>query len=277
MLVSVGLAPASRQDLARQPGTPVDGIGDAARTDDTADYTEVTFLKGTTLVQLRANKLKDGTDRKAQVAAVAGEIARRVPADPPETDEQTDGICGRVDPAAVRDVLGEDPGVSRSFTYATGSATCSWATGAVDAKEVSVAVYTNSYAGPFLADCAAYEPTADVPGDGDAFTIPGVAYADRRGRPGRVGPRHLPAARRSPHPAARHAAAQGAARRARSRCCGRHPLDERRERRRRQRPGVPVAGLLVAVPRSPPGSPRCPPYPRTRRRPAGPRPARRAR
>ncbi len=176
-LVSVGLAPATRRDLARQPGTPADGIGDAARTDDTADYTEVTFLKGTTLVQLRANKKKDGTDRKAQVAAVAGEIARRVPADPPETDEQTDGICSRVDPAAVRDVLGEDPGISRSFTYATGSATCSWATGAVDAKEVSVAVYTNSYAGPFLADLRGNEPTADVPGDGDAFTIPGIAYA----------------------------------------------------------------------------------------------------
>lgn len=180
LLVSVGLAPASRTDLARQPGKPVDGIGDAARVDGSARFTTVAFLKGRTLVQVRANKNADGSDRAGQVAAVAAEIARKVPADPPETDEQTEGICDRVDPSAVRGVLRADPGVSRSFTYASGSASCSWATGAVDARSVTVVIYTNAYAGPFLANLEASEPSSPVPGITGGFTIPGVAYAVAR-------------------------------------------------------------------------------------------------
>ena len=177
LLVSVGLAPASRAELARQPGRPVDGIGDAARSDDSGRYTTVSFLKGSTLVQVRANRNADGKARAGQVAAVAAEIAQKVPSDPPETDEQTDGLCDRVDESAVRAVLGEDPGVSRSFTYPTGSATCSWATGAVNARLVTVSVFTNAYAGPFLAELERSEPSAKVPGITGGFTIPGVAYA----------------------------------------------------------------------------------------------------
>ena len=176
-LVSVGLAPASAADLARLPGKPVDGIGDAARADDSAGFTTVSFLRGTTLVQVRANKNSDGADRAAQVAAVATEIARKVPSDPPETDDQTKGVCAQVDQKAVHDVLGEAPGVSRSFTYPNGSATCSWATGARDARAVTVGVYTNVYAGPFLADLEKTEPSAEVPGVPGGFTIPGTAYA----------------------------------------------------------------------------------------------------
>ncbi|MEO5711071.1 MAG: hypothetical protein ABIQ59_14775 [Nocardioidaceae bacterium] len=175
--VGVGLAPARRADLARQPGRPADGIGDAARVAETSGGITVAFLKGTTLVQVRADRNTDGTDRSDQVAAVATEIAAEVPSEPPETDEQTTGLCDRVDPAAVREVLGQDPGVSRSFTYPSGSATCSWATGAVDARAVTVAIYTNAYAGPFLADLRGNEPTNDVPGPDDAFTNPGVAYS----------------------------------------------------------------------------------------------------
>jgi hypothetical protein len=108
---------------------------------------------------------------------VAAEIATRVPSAPPETDEQVTGLCDQVDPGAVRGVLRQDPGVSRSFAYPSGSATCSWATGAVDARAVTVTVYTNRYAGPFLADLRGNEPTADVPGVTGAFTNPGIAYA----------------------------------------------------------------------------------------------------
>ena len=177
VLLSVGLAPATRADLGRLPGRPVDGIGDAARTDDSVGSTTVSLLKGATLVQVRADKNDDGTDRTRQVAAVAAEIARAVPVDPPPTDEQTSGVCTRVDRSAVRDVLKADPGVSRSFTYPTGSATCSWATAAVGARSVTVSVYTNVYAGPFLADLEGTEPSAKVPGITGGFTIPGTAYA----------------------------------------------------------------------------------------------------
>jgi hypothetical protein len=177
LLVSVGLAPASRADLARQPGRPVGGIGDAARIDDSGRYTTVSFLKGATLVQVRAYKNADGKARAGQGAAVAAEIAQKVPSDPPETDEQTDGICDRVDPSAVRAVLGGDPGLSRSFTYMRGSATGSWATGAVDARFVNVGVYTNAYAGPFLAELERSEPSAKVPGVTGGFTLPDTAYA----------------------------------------------------------------------------------------------------
>lgn len=177
LLVSVGLAPASRADLARQPGRPVRGIGDAARSDGSGRSITVSFLKGSTLVQVRANQSADGTDRAGQVAAVAAEIAQKVPSDPPETDDQTDGICDRVDPSAVRAVLGGEPGVSRSFTYPSGSATCSWATGAVGGRFVAVGVYTNAYAGPFLAELEHSEPSAKVPGITGGFTVPGTAYA----------------------------------------------------------------------------------------------------
>ena len=44
-VVSVGLAPATRADLARLPGEPVDGIGDAARAADQAGFTTVSFLR----------------------------------------------------------------------------------------------------------------------------------------------------------------------------------------------------------------------------------------
>jgi hypothetical protein len=177
LLVSVGLAAASRVDLGRLPGKPVDGIGDAARTTGSEDFSTLSFLKGTTLVQVQAKKASDGTDRSSQVAAVAADIARAVPSVPPATDEQTSDRCTQVDRSAVRGVLNARPGVSRSFTYPTGSTACSWATAAVGARMVTVSLYTNAYAGPFLAGLESTESSAKVPGIPGAFTIPGVAYA----------------------------------------------------------------------------------------------------
>jgi hypothetical protein len=177
LLVGVGLAPATRKDLAGLPGRPVGGIGDAARAADQASSTTVSFLKGSTLVQVRAVKGPGGTSRAGQVAAVARRIAVSVPGEPPDSDVQTEGKCVDVDPQAVERVLGAPSGVARSLLYKDQSAVCSWATGVRNPRTVSVSVYTNRQAGPFLADQKGYEPTRKVPGvTGDAFTIPGTAY-----------------------------------------------------------------------------------------------------
>ena len=58
-VVSVGLAPATRADLATLPGEPVDGVGDAARAADLARFTTVSFLRGSTLAQVLAVKPSD--------------------------------------------------------------------------------------------------------------------------------------------------------------------------------------------------------------------------
>lgn len=177
VLVSVGLAPATRKDLAGLPGRPVGGIGDAARAADQASATTVSFLKGSTLVQVRAVKGAAGASPAGQVAALARAVAGSVPGDPPESDVQTEGKCADVDPRAVERVLGAPVGVARTLLYKDQSAVCSWATGVEHARTVSVSVYTNRQAGPFLADQKAYEPTRKVPGvTGDAFTVPGTAY-----------------------------------------------------------------------------------------------------
>ncbi len=176
-VVSVGLAPATRKDLAALDGRPVGGIGDAARAGDQARYTTVSFLKGATLVQVQAIKGSDGVPRAGQVAAVARKLAASVPGDPPESDVQTEGKCADVDPQAVEHVLGAPAGVARTLLYKDQSAVCSWATGVRNPRTVSVSVYTNRQAGPFLADQKNYAPTKKVPGvTGDAFTVPGTAY-----------------------------------------------------------------------------------------------------
>lgn len=176
-LVSVGLAPATRKDLAGLGGRPLDGVGDAARAADKGRFTTVSFLKGSTLVQVQAVRTSDGASRAGQVAAVARKVAVSVPGDPPESDVQTEGKCADVDPRAVEHVLGAPAGVSRTLLYKDQSAVCSWATGVQDARTVSVSVYTNQQAGPFLAEQKNYEPATKVPGvSGDAFTVPGTAY-----------------------------------------------------------------------------------------------------
>ena len=91
--VSVGLAPATRADLDSLPGESVDGVGDAALAADLARFTTVWFLRGSTLVQVLAVKPSDEASRLEDVTAVAAAIARRVPTDPPETDDQTEGVC----------------------------------------------------------------------------------------------------------------------------------------------------------------------------------------
>ncbi len=176
-VVSVGLAPVGRRDLAAVPGRATDGIGAAARLSSSAQGTTVTFVKGSTLVQLHAVQNPDGVRRSAQVAAVAREIASVVPADPPESDEETRGTCTRVDPHAVAGVLGAPAGVSRTLLYQDTSAVCSWATGVRHPRTVVVTLYTNRQAGPFLAEQEHTERSHHVPGvPGTAFTIPGEAY-----------------------------------------------------------------------------------------------------
>jgi hypothetical protein len=176
-VVSVGLAPARRTDLARVGGEPVDGVGDAARAADRTGVSMVTFLKGRTLVQVTAVKPSPEASRLEAVTKAAGAIARTVPVDPPESDAQTTGKCAAVLPRAVQDVLGAPSAVSRTLLYKDQSAVCSWATGVDDPRTVSLSIYTNRQAGPFIADQKSFRPTTPVRGvRGDAFTIPGVAY-----------------------------------------------------------------------------------------------------
>lgn len=177
-VLSVGLEPATRADLQRLPGRPVQGIGDAARSVDRATGSTLSFLKGRTLVQVRTVHQGAGASRPGDVRAVAGAVARSVPSDPPETDDQTRGACAKVDRQAVDKVLGAPAAVSRTLSYVNLSSVCSWATGTRNPRTVVVTVYSSQQAGPFLADQKNSEPTRDIPGiSRDAFSIPGVAYA----------------------------------------------------------------------------------------------------
>jgi hypothetical protein len=177
-VVSVGLAPATRADLAELPGEPVDGVGDAARAADLARFTTVSFLRGSTLAQVLAVKPSDEASRLSEVTAVAAAVARRIPADPPQTDDQTVGVCSRLDRTAVEAVLGAPVGVSRTLEYKDRSAMCTFATGARDPRTVTVGVYSNRQAGPFFLSQKKYLASRPVPGveGGAAFTIPGTAY-----------------------------------------------------------------------------------------------------
>ena len=138
----------------------------------------VSFLNGRTLAQVRTVHQGAGRSRPADVRAVVGAVARSVPSDPPETDDQTRGACAKVDRQAVDEVLGVPAAVSRSLNYVNLSSVCSWATGTRNPRTVAVTVYSSQQAGPFLADQKHTEPSRDIPGiSDDAFSIPGVAYA----------------------------------------------------------------------------------------------------
>lgn len=176
-VVSVGLGPARRTDLAKLGGKPVDGVGDAARAKDETQFSTVSFLKGRTLVQVMAVKPSPEASRLTAVTAAAAQIARAVPAEPPESDAQTSGRCADIPQAAVDGVLGAPAAVSRTLLYKDQSVVCSWATGVDDPKTVSLSIYTNQHAGPFIADQKTFQPSAPAPGlPGDAFTVPGAGY-----------------------------------------------------------------------------------------------------
>ncbi len=177
-VLSVGLEPATRADLQKLPGRPVQGVGDAARSVDRATGSTLTFLKGQTLAQVHTVHQGGGPSRPADVRAVVAAVARSVPSDPPETDDQTRGACSKVDREAVDKVLGAPAAVSRSLNYVNLSSVCSWATGTRNPRTVAVTVYSSQQAGPFLADQKSSQPSHDIPGiSDDAFSIPGVAYA----------------------------------------------------------------------------------------------------
>lgn len=176
-VVSVGLAPATGKDLVGLPGEPVGGIADAARVADRSRFTTLTFLKGSTLVQLLAVRSSGAPSRVGALSAVARAVAAAVPADPPQTDAQTEGRCADVDPKAVEGALGAPLALSRSLAYKDSSTACSWASGVEGGRTVTLALYTNQQAGPFFAAQKGSEPTTKVPGvTGDAFTVPGRAY-----------------------------------------------------------------------------------------------------
>ena len=141
LVLSVGLEPATRKDLQRLPGKPVQGIGDAAVAVDEPTGSTVSFLKGRTLAQVRTVYQGAGTSRPADVRAVVGAVARSVPSDPPETDDQTRGACARVDQEAVDKVLGAPAAVSRSLSYVNLSSVCSWATGLAAGLPVAVSFW----------------------------------------------------------------------------------------------------------------------------------------
>jgi hypothetical protein len=175
--LAVGLAPATGADLRRIGGRPRAGVGDAARTRVTPTDESVTFLRGATLVELRTPVSTEAPSRIGSLVEVARELARDVPADPPESDEQTSGRCRDLSTDRVDGVLGAPAGLSRSLSYADGSAVCSWATGVTRARTVTVAMYTNRQAGPFLASQQDTGPSARVRRvPGEAFTTPASAY-----------------------------------------------------------------------------------------------------
>jgi hypothetical protein len=175
--LAVGLAPATGADLRRVGGRPRAGVGGPARTRVTPTDESVTFLRGATLVELRSPVSADAPSRLARLVEVARVLAPDVPADPPESDEQTTGRCQDLSTDRVDGVLGSPAGLSRSLSYADGSAVCSWATGITKARTVTVAMYTNRQAGPFLASQQDTGPSTPVRGvPGEAFTTPASAY-----------------------------------------------------------------------------------------------------
>ena len=212
-----------------------------------------------------------------QVAAVAGEIAGQVPVDPPETDDQTERHLRRVDPAAVvRRARGDRRGRrAPSPTRPVGHVLLG------DRRSVTrgpwrSSVYTNAYAGPFLAD---QKTPSRAPGAGVTGELHGPRHRlrRRRGRPGRLGQRDFQP-RSGP---ASHCRSRRSSRRcspAPSPCCS-DPAPVRRTAGTSAVAAGPCRGRGPprSRARSPPGTPRCPPYPRRRRPPGAPRRARTAR
>ena len=184
LTVDVGLAPSSAKDVTRLPlpaakGVDVKGIGQAALATDGDTFSSVYLVKGRTFVRMEAFKGQSGQSRVKQVAALARKVADKVPATPPASDGETSGVCAKLDAGAIHDLLGSDPGVSRSFPYKDNSSMCSFASGVgPDAKFVSVSSYSNTTAGPFYAEQEDYLPSKQVLGvsKGHAFTVPGSAY-----------------------------------------------------------------------------------------------------
>ena len=140
--VSVGLAPATRADLPRLPGRAGRRVGDAARVavDQAGGSHRVVPASGS---DPRAGAR--GQPRRRGRRRPAGRARRgrapspgRVPADPPETDDQTAASAPGLDQEAVDGVLGAPAGVSRTLDYEDRSAVCSWATGTRDPRTVAV-------------------------------------------------------------------------------------------------------------------------------------------
>ena len=185
-------------------------------------------------------------------AAVAGAVARSVPSDPPETDDQTARRLRRGRPGRRRRACSAPPAaVSRSLTYANRSVGAARGRPAPATRASSRSASTPSpQAGsvPRRPEALASR-RADVPGiSGDAFTIPGAAYAIGRRRPGGLG--HRASSRRRPGPARRcrcTPAAHRPARQRRRRCCSSRAQTNGANVGGGSGPVSPVAGRLVAV------------------------------
>ena len=178
-MIPSGARAVTKLPLKRAAGVDVSGIGEAALATDAGRFSAVYFVKGRTFVRVQAFRPSQGPSKIRDVAALARVVAGRVPATPPASDGETSGVCARLDPAAVRAVLGSEPGLSRSFPYRDNSSMCSFASGVgPDAKFISVSSYTNPSAGPFFAEQESYLPSKQIVGvsKGKAFTIPGTAY-----------------------------------------------------------------------------------------------------
>lgn len=174
--VAVGLAPATRADVVRQGGRPV-AVGAVGRARLGAGEATVRFLKGRTLVALRADRVAGEASPLPRLLRAARQVADQVPADPPAASRQSVGRCAGLAEDAVAGVLGATPQLSRSLAYADRSAECSWATGARRPRTLGVTLYTNAQAGPFLAQQRTIGPSTDVPRvPGDAFTTGTAAY-----------------------------------------------------------------------------------------------------
>ena len=174
--VAVGLAGATRADVVRQGGRAVD-VGAAGRARQSAEEATVRFLKGTTLVQLRADRVAGEPSPLPRLLRAARQVADQVPAAPPPDSRQTAGRCAGLAGDAVAGVLGATPQLSRSLAYADRSAECSWATGVRRPRTLAVTLYTSAQAGPFFAQQRTIGPSTDVPGVlGDAFTTGTAAY-----------------------------------------------------------------------------------------------------
>ena len=177
-VLSVGLRQASRADLRTQPGEPVAGVGDAARAADQGRFTTVAFLRGRTFARVLATKPSPEASRLGAVEAVAAAVARSLPTDPPETDEQTRGACRGVDQKAVDAVLGEPSAVSRTLEFKNRSLMCSFATGTTRPRTLALTYYSSQQAGQFFSDQRLSEPHTDLKGiASEAFTVPGSAFA----------------------------------------------------------------------------------------------------
>ncbi|MGA8995084.1 MAG: hypothetical protein WB441_12325, partial [Nocardioidaceae bacterium] len=104
--VAVGLAAATRADLAAAPGRPVPGLGEAARAGDVDGEAHVSLLRGRTLVRLTADRYVDGRSRLPALLAVARGLLPRLPTAPPDADLQTRGRCADLGGSGVARTLG---------------------------------------------------------------------------------------------------------------------------------------------------------------------------